>query len=58
MNKPNNDLTDDQRRKEELITELTRVNDELHQLRLRARRLNEEFLALKSGASQKPTPAT
>jgi hypothetical protein len=53
MSKPVNSTTD--QRRERLIAELTRVNDELHQLRLRARQLNEEFLALKNGASKKPS---
>ena len=53
MNKPN--ATTD-RRYEELSVELETVNSQIHQLRLKARKLNEEFLAMKA-ASEKPNPS-
>ena len=55
MNKPNNDATTD-RRYQELSLELERTNEQLHALRLKARRLNEEFLAMKAAKPQPPPP--
>jgi hypothetical protein len=45
-------------RREELIAELTRVNDELHLLRLEATKLQRELGAMKSKPSLPSSPPT
>ena len=57
MNKPLNPATD--RRYQELSLELESVNAQIHRLRLKARKLNEEFLGMKATlAPPKPTVST